>query len=782
MDEHLIELMGSILASHRELGEIEALLNWSLCYDLNGKTAEHRKLRSQRWKIRREIDVSMINIEIAVEDADFASFVSECKRFFGEAKTSKECEIEFDHRPTGISYNRKALINKTDCLVPEDIQMGLSFGWKFLFPYSTTDENLHQALAELDKCIEDTIPVLSQHEAFAETAKILKNKEDFRHNDLLCWLSFVSLRTQEFFAENQHVFATRSDKGGHTVIINVDDYDSAIGDMLRDTHTYQRLEDDENPLQDLISEEKRLIYLIKHNKKCSHLLNGCIEPDISQLGKFYGLPKVHKEVFKLRPIVALNSAPGNIIGKVFGLMLKSVFPMTSYHVKDSYKMKEFIDEAWILEEDVLVSYDAVSMYTRIPGQLVKDIIMDKYIDFFIKFGIGKSILDKLLNFLLNECVVFSTPFGTYKQKEGIPMGGIISPSLARIVMDRVISHVYNRVPEISFIKVFVDDTLAAVHHSKTEEVLRAFNDFDPRMKFTMEHESYGGSINFLNLTVIRQGNFLISNWYRKGFASGRLLNYYSSHKRTTVMGTAEGFIKTVLKLSDPIFYQRNKNIVIETLRDNSFPETLIEVLLLNFYTYSKSDRDYTVNGKPFNFYEQNLYNNVEFLSKKPKVVEDRHYRIFPHAIAGSRKIKRLIHRLKRGDIVLADSTRNTKINSIRTRKVSPPLGSTSNVIILLNCQCKGKYKIQCAGFNQTGKMTADGLITNFKRCHGDMHAFRRVKYLKGLHYKGQTKYLLKYVKYKYRNNTINEQANLPNWNFAEMLRHVDGYFIESRTN
>lgn len=78
---------------------------------------------------------------------------------------------------------------------------------------------------------------------------------------------------------------------------------------------------------------------------------------------------------------------------------------------------------------------------------------------------------------------------------------------------------------------------------------------------------------------------LETNWYRKPIASGRLLNYYSSHKRTTIIKTAVGFIKTVLKISNPKYFGVNKPKVIDTLRVNSFPETTIVALMNALYLY-----------------------------------------------------------------------------------------------------------------------------------------------------------------------------------------------------
>lgn len=126
--------------------------------------------------------------------------------------------------------------------------------------------------------------------------------------------------------------------------------------------------------------------------------------------------------------------------------------------------------------------------------------------------------------------------------------------MARIMMDEVANLLITKMPEISFIRIFVDDTIAAMHPSKIDQAMAILNSFRPnQIKFTKEEEN-DGLINFLNTTLKRHGNKIITKWYKKSFASGRLLNYMSSHKRTIILGTAIHFIKTVLILSDPMFF------------------------------------------------------------------------------------------------------------------------------------------------------------------------------------------------------------------------------------
>lgn len=79
------------------------------------------------------------------------------------------------YKPSNILHNQKALDIHTERFIPDDIKLGLGFGWKFLFLFSIDNNNLPSTLAQLEQCIEESIPILSQHEAGMNALKILKN-------------------------------------------------------------------------------------------------------------------------------------------------------------------------------------------------------------------------------------------------------------------------------------------------------------------------------------------------------------------------------------------------------------------------------------------------------------------------------------------------------------------------------------------------------------------------------------------------------------------------------
>lgn len=739
----MAELMAEILGMHSQLGVLRAEIFMIKCGDPNSMSNEFQNKDNDFIAVSTNVKRCTKALHLLITDDEKAIFSKECDTIENAAMYEHEIVLEKEHRPTNLVYNIKAIINKTDRFIPEDILIGLSYGWKFLFPYVATDRNIHEVLAQMEVCIEDSIPELAQHEAFSEVSRILNRRRKFTLDPTIQWLRFLAHRTNSFFKLNEDLMATRSDKGAHTVIIACEDYDNAIGKMLDETGY---ITVNESPLKALTLQEEKIVKFFKTNHKTKAFCTTPYEPETKQLAKFYALPKVHKKDFCLRPITAMSGAPGHLTGKVFNTLLNDIFPITHFHIRDCYMMVELTDRPLIHEHDILVSFDVVSMYTNIPRKLVIDIIRSKQKEIFARFGISEKVLMTILDFILAKTTVFTALDKIYQQIEGLPMGGCVSTTLARIVMDRVAEHLLINEPDISLLRIFVDDTVAALRREKVQSALTTLNNFHPSMKFTCEIENARREINFLNLTLKRDGNFITCNWYRKCFASGRLLPYYSSHKRTTIMGTAQTFIQTVLRLSDEFFFSINKPLVERTLRDNGFPVTTIMALMNDFYTLMKKHEPKEKKEKPT-------------------------YRIYPYAVCESRRIKRVLTRLCPNNVIYAESTKNTKINFVRTRKTRTPWPKRSNVILSSECDCGSKVKYTATKFNETGEIAALRIITKFHNCENDLHAFNEVKYHRGCAYRRQTGTLLKYLQYRDAGRTLDRQG-CPNHAFARILRDL----------
>ena len=90
----------------------------------------------------------------------------------------------------------------------------------------------------------------------------------------------------------------------------------------------------------------------------------------------------------------------------------------------------------------------------------------------------------------------------YKQKFGTPIGSVISPMLAEIVMEDFEKTVFERLEfVVPFYFRYFDDTLLCVPLDKLQKVIDTFNDYHPRIQFIHGMEKKN-RISFLDLEII----------------------------------------------------------------------------------------------------------------------------------------------------------------------------------------------------------------------------------------------------------------------------------------
>lgn len=740
-----MEYQKLILEQYSHLGRLQAEYSWVTC-----RHEENHFYSLQRGinVIQKKINMFKANLSMWMDDSELNEFMKYCLAFCRGVEVRHEIEIERNFRPSDLTWNKDAVIVCTTQVIPEDILIGLSFGYKFLFPYFCNSHNLHELLAQLEVTMDNALPFLKQLEASIEIKNILKNNPSC-FDDTKAWLKFISKRSAAFFKEHPKIIAIKSDKGGHTVIMDVSSYEQKLEQHLSD-RIYVDIQID--PLKFLIGREQEIVESLMNLNAVSKYASDIppFQPNLLQLAKFYGLPKIHKSGMPLRPITSTVNAPGYFLAKLFYKLLDIIFPRTPFHVRDSYEFVDFINGIKLEPNDVLVSFDVVSMYTSIPFELVYDIIMRRSGLFWQEFGIDRYLLSDILIFLLEESSVFTVLDRVYKQIDGLPMGSCLSPLAARLVMDEVVLSLLNEVP-ITFIKVFVDDTIAAVNGRLVDRALNVLNQFAPgRLVFTCERENNYGFINFLNISLARfNNNTIFTLWYRKVYASGRLLNCYSSHKWSTIIATAVHFIRTVLLLSNGLFFHFNKQRVIDTLRLNSFPEITILTLMNTYYTFMR----------PFTNHPDDKPSSDDYV-------------IFPYAIGHSKQVRSVILDHKYSSVFLADSVKNTKINFVKTVKTQDPLYTRGNLILTSQCQCKKKCIVQDTQFNESGALARNRLRTIRRRCVKSGHAYREFDLHKGLYYKKQSGYLLRYLQWMHRHklDLISYRYHFPISKLSDLIK------------
>jgi len=155
------------------------------------------------------------------------------------------------------------------------------------------------------------------------------------------------------------------------------------------------------------------------------------------------------------------------------------------------------------------------------------------------------------------------------------MGSPLSPILADIVLDDLETCCIQKLDfTVQTYCRYVDDIFMIIPATKLEFVLDIFNNYHPRLKFTYESE-VNDSLNFLDVSVIRTNDKLITNWFRKSTFSGRYINFHSNHPQIYKLNAISNLVDRAILLSDKRFHEANLNIVKNILINNGYPVKLI---------------------------------------------------------------------------------------------------------------------------------------------------------------------------------------------------------------
>ena len=102
-----------------------------------------------------------------------------------------------------------------------------------------------------------------------------------------------------------------------------------------------------------------------------------------------------------------------------------------------------------------------------------------------------------------------------------------------------------------------------------------FNGYDARLKFTHEIE-VNNVLNFLDVSLIRHGDKLISNWFRKPSSSDRTLSFKSNHTLHLKRNIVFNLVDRAIILSHEMFHDDNIKIVNDILIKNSYDQKFVD--------------------------------------------------------------------------------------------------------------------------------------------------------------------------------------------------------------
>jgi hypothetical protein len=177
-------------------------------------------------------------------------------------------------------------------------------------------------------------------------------------------------RTWAFFKKNNNKLILKpADKGGATVLMSDFFYKLKMTEMLSNsTSCFQTIDTDPTTR---LSQEVHASLLSMHNK-------GLINSDLYEMLKpnekarcpsLYGLPKIHKPIIALRPIVSGNNHVTEPTSIFVDYLLQPYAIRGDFYLQDSTALLNILSEMILPSNDpnlLIFNLDVVGMYTNIP--------------------------------------------------------------------------------------------------------------------------------------------------------------------------------------------------------------------------------------------------------------------------------------------------------------------------------------------------------------------------------------------------------------------------------
>ncbi len=369
-----------------------------------------------------------------------------------------------------------------------------------------------------------------------------------------------------------------ADKGNCVVVMDKIEYREKALSLLSDKNTYTVLKSD--PTGKTQRDLNAKLLLLKKSNIISETTYKMLYSSDGLSPRFYGLPKIHKPEIPLRPIVSFVNSPTYGVSSFLAKILSPMVGNTENTVKNSYHFAEFIRGKTLNADEVLVSFDVISLFTKIPVDLAikvarkrlrQDVTLSQRTSMPIE-----DIID-LLSFCLNTTYfVFDGIY--YQQVFGTAMGSPVSAVIANLVMEDVEQRALASAPvRLSFWKRFVDDIISAVSRNDIDILLQHLNSIEPSIQFTVEREM-NGDLAFLDLNVYRtiEGK-LETAVYRKPTHTDKYLSYNSHHPVSHKKSVAKTLLQRAEHLPSNSDSQANEQeYVLNILRENNYPKDFLK--------------------------------------------------------------------------------------------------------------------------------------------------------------------------------------------------------------
>ena len=306
----------------------------------------------------------------------------------------------------------------------------------------------------------------------------------------------------------------------------------------------------------------------------------------SRPGILYGLPKVHKPNFPLRPIISSIGTHCYKVAKFFVPLLRpfSTNPLT---ITDTFSfVQELLNLPFNTNNVVMASFDIKSLFTNIPLDETIDIIVNKCFSNASRFhGLTLQQFTNLLTMTVKNCH-FLFDGKLYHQKDGVAMGSPLGPLFANIFLSFHERSWLADCPHIfkpMFYRRYVDDCFLIFQSSEqVVPFLDYLNSKHPNIQFTHELEN-NGSLSFLDINITRTNGHFSTSVFHKLTSTGLFTNFNSFIPMTYKKGLLLSLISRYFNICSSYhsFHSELQNFK-QIFSCNGYPASLIDNCIRSF--------------------------------------------------------------------------------------------------------------------------------------------------------------------------------------------------------
>lgn len=417
----------------------------------------------------------------------------------------------------------KLVYNKSDIVLESEEYDLLKKGLNFALPARRNPTN--DVIVDVETSIKFNATFPGKQLVRCLTEKLIKNElVDYKISDR----SAKHYKILDGLKKKDCVF-TKADKGNAVVILNKGDYFEGMNLHIKES---AYIEIKKNPLLKLIRESTAIIKscILEVFPKLHNLMFRNSNPTLPRM---YGLPKIHKEGNKFRPIVSNTGSPTEKISKWLVSEFKNLSPPEGFSVDNSLGFINSLQDVTLNEDERLISFDVTSLFPSVPLDITIDMLKRWLESELVPTEKITSYVKLTEHCIQNNYFQFQDKF--YKQTKGLAMGNPLSPFLANLFLScfeleltqfALFPRVWSR---------YVDDVFAIVKIGTENQILELLNSQYTSIQFTMEFENNKKSLPFLDLLLTRgNDNKLEYDVYRKNTSTFAYIpsdsNHNSSHK------------------------------------------------------------------------------------------------------------------------------------------------------------------------------------------------------------------------------------------------------------